>query len=451
MSEGPSRVLRGNPRVTLLVVTYTFSNFGSAVAMLAFTFVSYVITGSLMAAVVIAAVSALPALVLMRPATSFTLRYDLRWACGWLVMLKAALFIGVGVLLDLGYLSFWLLFFTSLLNGILGAFIFPAWNDFVREIAPGGRVAALDSVLMSLSAIAGIFGVIAGGLMLDAWGPGSLFFLNGVSYVLYALPLALFPAVRAVSSGKGRTSIREAAAVMRNSEALRNFVTIAVIVQLVAWPLINLLPQISTGIGTSAVIFSLLLSSIYAGMALVAPILAIREKQYSHWHIAVVALIILMIATALIAVAPLLSDSIRLVVLMIVLVPVGMALNMTAVLTGAAVQSGAPQEQEAGVLALYSAIITVITPVGALVVTGIADAWNVWIAVLIEAIGIGALLAYLSSSRVRGNLATVLEGRHDLLHRHARHVAVARTRPGEMMPVRPQGPDPVASGGPQGA
>lgn len=140
----------------------------------------------------------------------------------------------------------------------------------------------------------------------------------------------------------------EALRVVRDTEALRSFVIIAVMVQLVAWPLLNLLPQISTDIGENAIIFSLLLLSLYAGMALVAPILTIREKQYSHWHIAIVALIILMIATTLVALAPLVSEGVRLVVLMIVLVPLGMALNMTSVLTSAAVQTGAPREHVPG-------------------------------------------------------------------------------------------------------
>ncbi|MFM7212602.1 MAG: hypothetical protein ACKOYQ_11515, partial [Actinomycetota bacterium] len=189
----------------------------------------------------------------------------------------------------------------------------------------------------------------------------------------------------------------------------------------------------------------------YAGMALVEPILTIREKQYSHWHIAIVALIILMIATSLVALAPLVSEGVRLIVLMVILVPVGMALNMTAVLTSAAVQSGAPEEEEAGVLALYSALITVITPVGALIITGVADSTNVWIAVLIEAIGIGVLLAYLSSPRVRAHLVTALSDRHHVVRHHARHGSVARTLPGDVTPVGRHGPDPVASGGPPGA
>ena len=76
--EAPHGVLRGNPRVATLVAANTISTFGSAVAMLAFTFVSYQLTGTLLASAVIMAVSALPALLLMRPAASLTQRFDLR-------------------------------------------------------------------------------------------------------------------------------------------------------------------------------------------------------------------------------------------------------------------------------------------------------------------------------------------------------------------------------------
>ena len=158
-----------------------------------------------------------------------------------------------------------------------------------------------------------------------------------------------------------------------------------------------------------------------------------------------------LIATALVALAPLLSEGARLVVLMIVLVPLGMALNMTSVLTSAAVQTGAPREQVPGVLALYSALITVIAPVGALVITGIADASNVWVAVLIEAFGIGVLLLYLSSPRVRGHFVAALADRHHVLSHHALHDSVARTLPGDVTPVGRHWADPVALDGPPGA
>jgi DHA3 family macrolide efflux protein-like MFS transporter len=172
---GPSGVVRGHPRVLALVAANTFSSFGSAVSMLAFSYVSYVITGSLIATVAVMAASALPALVLMQPAAHLTRRFDLRALCAVLAFAKMALFLIVGVIFGMGYISFWLLLITSLVNGIIGAFTFPPWNNFLRVIAPAGRIADLDSVLMSASAIAGILGVLAGGLMLDAWGVASLF------------------------------------------------------------------------------------------------------------------------------------------------------------------------------------------------------------------------------------------------------------------------------------
>lgn len=450
-SETPVGVVRGNPRVLALVAANTFSQFGSAVAMLAFSYVSYVITDSLTATVANMAVSALPALILIRPAARLTLRFDLRWLCALLSLAKMVLFLGVGVIIASGYISFWLLFFTSLINGIIGAFTFPPWNNFLRQIAPPGRVANLDSIIMSASAFAGIVGVLCGGLMLNAWGVASLFYINALSYLLYAAPFLLFPAVRAVSTGGGRASLREAARVIRDEEALRRFVILALSVQLVAWPLLNLLPDIATDIGSNPLYFSLLLSAIYAGMALVAPILALREKKHSHWQIAMIALIILMLATITAGTSPVIDENSRLILLMVVFVPLGIALNMTSVLSSAAVQSGAPDEHEASVLAVYSAAITVITPVGALIVAGIADLTDVWVAVVVEGLGIGVLLVFLATPTMRRHFDHALQGRHHVIHRHARHHAVARTLPGEMEPVRHGHSDPVASGGPQGA
>ena len=440
---GPSGIVRGHPRILALVAANTFSQFGSAVSMLAFSYFSYVITGSLIASVVVMAASALPALVLIKPAARLTMRFDLRGLCAALAVAKMALFLLAGIIVGLGFVSFWLLLAISLVNGIIGAFTFPPWNNFLRKTAPAGRIADLNAVLLSASAIAGIAGVLAGGLMLDAWGVASLFYVNAISYAVYAVPFALFPPVRAVKSGTARTSMREAARVIRDDDLLSRFVMVALVVQLVAWPLLNLLPQISTIVGSNAVIYSLLLSSIYAGMALVAPILSLREKRRSPWQIAMVALIILMIATLIVGVSPLIDDgSSRLILLMVAFIPLGMALNMITVLVSAAVQSGAPDEYEASVLAVYSAGITAITPVGALIVAGIAEATNVWAAVVMEALGIGVLLAFLSTPRMRRRFNEVLRDKHHAIRRHALHGAVARNLPGDLEPVLGSDRDP---------
>ena len=161
-----------------------------------------------------------------------------------------------------------------------------------------------------------------------------------------------------------------------------------------------------------------------------------------------VALIILMTATIIVGVSPLIDDNSRLILLMVAFIPLGMALNMTTVLSSAAVQSGAPDEHEASVLAVYSAGITVITPVGALIVAAIADATNVWAAVVVEALGIGVLLAFLATPRMRRHLDHTLSGQHHVIHRHALHGAVGRNLPGDLEPVRGRDGDSAISGDP---
>lgn len=452
-SEAPDGVLRADPRVATLVAANTISTFGSAVAMLAFTFVSYQLTGTLLASAVIMAASALPALLLMRPAASLTQRFDLRWLAAVNLILRGALFFAVAGIVALGDLSYWLLLLTSVVSGVLGAFYFPVGNEMIRLIAPQGRVSQLDAVISSANAVAGIVGVIAGGILLDTWGPAVLFVVNAVSYLVLAAAMGIFGPLRAVAEGTGRNSMREAFSVMRDVSLLRRFVLVAIIVQLVAWPIFNLLPEVSTSIGTSAVIFSLLLSSLYAGMSLVAPILRRRERKYSHWHIAVVALVILMIAMALMALAPLLSEGLRLVLVMLVLIPLGMALNMTSVVVTAAVQTSAPDEKEAEVLAAFSALITVATPVGALIIAGIADSWSVWAALVVEAIGIGCLLVFLATPQMRGDLTHVLRGKDHVLLRHSLHRGTSHALPADVsaVPGTPPRAAAVAPGEPPGA
>lgn len=445
-----SSVVRGHPRIAALVACNTVSMFGSAVSMLAFTYVSYVVTGSLLASVATMAAQALPAPVLLRPAKALAVRFDLRWVSAWVSLAKLVLFCGVGIIVWQGTVTFWLLLLTSLANGIIGALAFPAWRELLAQIVPSDQLARLNATVSSWSAIAGIVGVIAGGVILDAWGVASLFFINGISYLAMLVVLA-FPPMRTPPAPGGAGRARDALRLVRDSEALRRFVIIALVLQLIAWPIFKVLPAIASDVSPDATVFSLLLACIYVGMALVEPVLRWREKRYSHARMVVIATIILMVATTLVALAPVALAEVRVIALMLVLVPLGLALNMSDTLVSAAVQSAAPGEREAVVLAMHSAMLTVAAPIGAIAITSIAGAWNVWAAVLIEALGIGILVVYLSRKRMRRDVEALLSARPELLRRHAIHTTTLHAHVGDVEPVRMAHGDRVASGGPQGA
>lgn len=425
----------GHARVSGLVVANTISAFGSAVATLAFTYVSYVITGSLLAAVLIMAMQALPAPCLVKPARKVATRFDTRWVIVVASAAKMLLFGVVAAVVLAGDVSFALLLVTALAGGVIGALTFPSWSRFVHAIAPGGNVTRLTSTMSSLTAIASIAGVICGGFLLDRWGAAGLFVVNAASYAFPMIAILLFPPMQAPQDAGTEVRAGDAMRLVRDSDMLRRFVMIALCLQIAVFPIFKLLPKVAADISSSAVVFSLLLASIYAGMALVAPVLAWRERRFSHWQIAYIAMTIVMISLGLVAIVHSSVGELRLLLLVVVLVPLGLALNMANAVVNAAVQSAASGAKEAEVLAVHSAFIAVAAPVGAIIIAGLADFGGVVPALLVEVGAIALLLAYLGRSRVRTDLRAALSGRSELVLRHTSHGAGAHGMPGEVEAV----------------
>ncbi len=426
---------RGHPRVSGLLAANTISAFGSAVATLAFTYVSYVMTGSLLATVLIMAAQALPAPLLVKPARKMATRFDVRLVIVIASATKMLLFVVVAAIVVAGDVSFALLLVTALVGGVIGALTFPSWSRFVHAIAPGGDVIRLTSTMSSLTAIAGIVGVICGGVLLDRWGAAGLFAVNAISYAFPFIAVLVFPPTPSSEDAGTEVRATDAIRLVRDSDMLRRFVMIALCLQIAVFPIFKLLPRIATDISSSAVVFSLLLASIYAGMALVEPVLTWRERRFSHWQIAYIAMTIVMIALGLVAIVHSTVGDLRLLLLVVVLVPLGLALNMANAVVNAAVQSAASGAKEAEVLAVHSAFIAVAAPMGAIIIAGLADFGGVVPAVLVEVAAIALLLAYLGRSRVRTDLRTALSGRPELVHRHTSHGAGSHGIPGEVESV----------------
>ena len=435
-SAVPSESLRAHPRLLVLIAAEGVSAFGAAVAMIAFSFVSYQVTGSLVAAVITMAAQALPAPLLMRPAKALALRFDLRWVLVTSHLAKAVLFLAVALFVSRGAISFTLLLVVALISGTIGALSFPSSSELRHQVAPPGKLVRLNSTTSSLCALASIAGVLVGGALFDSLGASSLFVVDGLTQLFPLVAVLLFGPLRVPASNAQGAGITGAFQLVRQTATLRRFVIIAVILQLIAWPILKLLPRVSSEISASATTFSLLLACVYAGMALVAPVLAWRERRFSHWTIALVALCILTLALSLFSLAPVAQEEVRLIALMIVLVPLGLSLSMATTLASAAVQLASPGALEAEVLAVHSAIITVLAPVGAIVITSIAGAWSVWAAVAVEAIGIVALLAYVGRPTIRHEFDVLLHGKGQVLHGYAVHAVPAHALPGSVETIR---------------
>lgn len=424
----PSAGAATHPR--LLVVGSSISSFGSGVASLAFSYISYRLSGSLAVAVIVLALQSLPSAFLIKPAAALAQRFDLRWVVAASEAVKFVIYVVVGALVALGYLSLGLLMVTALVSGAVSALNYPAWNKLLVQVAPKGSLDSLDASLSSWGAVAGIVGVLVGGQMLDGLGAASLFLVNAVTY-LFPLAAALRqPPMKAppAQAGTKRESFVADSKLLFSVDALRRVVILSILLELVAWPILKLFPRVAEDVDPTSQTFSLLLGAFYLGNSGVSIFLARGKKKYSYQAIMLASLILLagaLVAMGLSGVLP--GGVVHVIVLMVIIAPIGLALSLVVTVISASVQLGAPDDKEIRVLAVYSAIVTLVAPIGGLAITALVGVLDIWVVVAVEAIGVVALVAYVGWSKLGADLREFAKKDREgiMLRRHSRHLVVS--------------------------
>jgi MFS family permease len=413
----------------LLVVGSSISSLGSGVASLAFSYISYKISGSLAIAVVVLALQSLPSAFLIKPAAHLASRYDLRLVVAGAEAAKFVIYVAVGVLVLMGYLSLGLLMVTALVSGSVSALNYPAWNKLLVRVAPQGQLDRLDASLSSWGAVAGILGVLIGGQMLDGLGAASLFFVNAISYLFPLLAVLRQPAMppEPLPPGTKSESFASDARLLFTVATLRRVVILAILLELVAWPILKLLPRVAEDVDPTSQTFSLLLGAFYLGNSGVSIFLARGKKHHGYQAIMLASLVVLAIALVAMWMSGLLPGGVgHVIVLMLIIAPIGLALSLVVTVISASIQLGAPDSKEIRVLAVYSAAVTLVAPIGGLAITGLVGVLDIWVVVAVEAIGVLALVAYVGWSSLGKDLRTFAEKDRDglMLRRHSRHLVV---------------------------
>ncbi|MDP4690674.1 MAG: MFS transporter [Candidatus Nanopelagicales bacterium] len=413
----------------LLVAGSSISSLGSGVASLAFSYISYKISGSLAIAVVVLALQSLPSAFLIKPAAHLASRYDLRLVVAGAEAAKCVIYVAVGVLVLMGYLSLGLLMVTALVSGSVSALNYPAWNKLLVRVAPQGQLDRLDASLSSWGAVAGILGVLIGGQMLDGLGAASLFFVNAISYLFPLLAVLRQPAMppEPLPPGTKPESFASDARLLFTVATLRRVVILAILLELVAWPILKLLPRVAEDVDPTSQTFSLLLGAFYLGNSGVSIFLARGKKHYGYQAIMLASLVVLAIALVAMWMSGLLPGGVgHVIVLMLIIAPIGLALSLVVTVISASIQLGAPDSKEIRVFAVYSAAVTLVAPIGGLAITGLVGVLDIWVVVAVEAIGVLALVAYVGWSSLGKDLRTFAEKDRDglMLRRHSRHPVV---------------------------
>lgn len=199
-------------RVPELELVVAISSFGSALALFGIAWLSFLVSGSLLVSILVLSAGAIPSLLLIKTSAKLPQRYDVRKLCAVISLIKVGVFALLALLLQLGYVSVWLLLLGALFVGVLIALYTPAYNLVLRSIAPVGRLDDLDASLASWTAVATVAGLLSGGLLMHRFGGPLVFLVNAATYIPMAIFLPRLPPVqqrgRPITPRRWRCAIR---------------------------------------------------------------------------------------------------------------------------------------------------------------------------------------------------------------------------------------------------
>jgi MFS family permease len=389
------------PAARRLVLTYAVSALGSAMVAIAVAFVAFRESKSVVLTVVVLAANALPALLLSPVVGKLATDRDPRTIEVAGNLAKVAISVALAAVAAAGSLTYPVLVVANVLNGIVSAFVSPAWPQVSRMVAPKGRLTELTALYGTVGSIMAIVGALVGGVVLATVGAGFVFALNAVSYVPMMVAIKRVPGEPHLGADDHR-AVRRGIEIVRRTDMLRQAFAVAAVLNLAAWPVLSILPAAAHDIDARAHVLGLLTGAFFAGAALVSWAVIRLRKRFTFGTILFVGFfsagLLLMAHAALNAWRTPGYDAVF--VSVITLFPIGLALALDGSLLQSLVQLGTPPDDQGPVLVLYATITTIVTPIGGLLLGGIADELSLWGSLAVSGFAI-AFLAVVLRKRLR--------------------------------------------------
>jgi len=366
-----------HPAFRALWIASIFSYVGTWIQDIGESWLMLSLTKSPLPVALLSTCTTLPAFVLTLPAGMLADRVDRRRllivAQAWLAVVALVL----AVVTWSGHVSPAALLVASAALGIGSAFTSPPWQSLLPDIVSREKTAdavVLNSVAFNLARVAG---PAIGGLILGAFGAGTAFFVNAVSFLAVIEVLRRYDHIRrasAAGNGERRSESLRAAALAAFREArgsreiLRCFGAVASFGFATAG-VTALLPSFAKhALGTDARGYGMLVGGLGAGAVLAALGLprarrALPAGKLVAWAMAIFG-----------ACALALSVSHGLVVATLLLVPAGAGWLSTFTTLNALVQLNTPTWVKSRVVALYQVTFLAAWSVGATAAGAIATA-----------------------------------------------------------------------------
>ena len=381
------------PWLRPLVGAQLFSSVGNAMALLAVAYLSFQHANSLIHTVMVATAYSLPAAFIGGWSGRLADTRDHRKVVLCTSAASIGIWIGVASLDAVGWLNPWWLTVSSFLAGFGGAVQFPSWQELERQLVPTDRLQEANALFSSAGATARIFGAVAGGVLITWAGSGWVFLFNAATYVpLMVVVGRIPPGVSKDGREAKRVRLRDALRYARQEPAVLLSLRLVVILTLLAVPIAKMLPAVADEFGNEAHNLGVLTAFYSLGGSLVAAVLHRVTKHRAKSQLVAPAVMACGVSLVIIGIAGgELGGTGRQIAVLALLVPIGLGLAMAQAVLSATVQVSASAEMEGQVIALYAAVVSVVTPVGGFTLAGVADATSVWLAVAIAGGGLAVV------------------------------------------------------------
>jgi MFS family permease len=265
----------------------------------------------------------------------------------------------------------WLIIF-SFVAGLASAFIFVGSQMLLHGVAPGEhlqRVVSLDAATASVSRIAG---PALGGVLLAAIGIAPVFLIAAFCYLPLLAAVAVLAARLNDPPPAHRPRLREAARFFRKLAILRWALLTAALAELVALPLVQMMPAVTQSLNRDAADrLGILVACIAVGS--VGQIFVIERLRARHDTRVIVGVAYGTAGALLLALG--LDEELFAAGALLVAFGLTISIGRTLLLTSVHVAS--PDSHRAHVLSLYIFVTSAATPIGALLWGVVADWLNI--------------------------------------------------------------------------
>ncbi len=391
------RVLRPGP-FRRYIIGSAISDTGTWMQVMAQGYVMSTLTSKALLLGMANLAAGLPMLLLTLAGGSAADRFDKRKILLATQYLQIVLAISMGLLIMSGKIQIWHILAFAVVLGISNSFEMPTLNAFVPELVARDEIQSAIAVDRAVFHGSRVVGPALAGIFISAWGAGSAFFCNAISFVALIIALFIIPPRRrgtAEEEQKRASGIKDGFRHVASDRPSLAMIGLIAATTVFIFPIITVMMplyvRLVLGMGPDK--FGYLMGASAVG-ALVGAIFLIsipRDKRvlFMMVNVGIVALAIFSLSRA---------PTFYLATALLVLNSLGLSMNFG--LANTIVQERAPDYLRGRVSAVFMLSFVGLMPVAGLGVTGLSDLIGMRTALAIAAVCY-AVIALFVLARVR--------------------------------------------------